>query len=72
MVLSFAGCAAEPYSSDEGDKQGASASKTAEVKFTFVAVDLDGNKTEKEITTDKKRVGEALLSQGIVEGEKGD
>ncbi len=72
LVLSFAGCAAEPYSSDEGDKKGSSASEAAEVKFTFVAVDLDGNKTEKEITTDKKTVGEALLSQGIVEGEKGD
>lgn len=72
FAFSFAGCGAETLPmTDENGKQG-SAVDSAEVTFTLVVEDLDGNKTEKEITTDKKTVGEALLSQNIIEGEKGD
>lgn len=72
LVFSFAGCGAEPLlMTDENDKQG-SAVDSSETTFTLVVEDLDGNRTEKEITTDKKTVGEALLSQNLIEGEKGD
>ena len=72
IALSFVGCGAETLpATDENGKQG-SAVYSAEMTFNLVVEDLDGNKTEKEITTDKKTVGEALLSQNIIEGEKGD
>lgn len=72
LVFSFAGCGAEPLlMTDKNDKQG-SAVDSSETTFTLVVEDLDGNRTEKEITTDKKTVGEALLSQNLIEGEKGD
>ena len=39
--------------------------------FTFIVVDIDGNETTHEITTDAKTVGEALMSQGLIDGEEG-
>ncbi len=40
--------------------------------FPFIVVDKDGNETQFEIHTDKETVGEALLEQGLIEGEEGD
>lgn len=44
----------------------------AEVSFTFVAVDLDGNETNFELSTNKSTVGEALQEEGLIAGEMGD
>lgn len=59
MALTFVSC------KDNGGQNG-------EKTFTFTVVTLDGNETSKDITTDKQYVGEALLEQGIIEGENGD
>ena len=45
----------------------ASAAKT----FTFIVVDVDGNETTHEITTEAKTVGEALLAEELIAGEEG-
>jgi hypothetical protein len=42
-----------------------------EKTFTFIVVDKDGAKTTFTISTDKKTVGEALLAEGLIEGENG-
>ena len=39
--------------------------------FTFIVVDKDGNETSLAITTDKATVGDALLSEGLIEGDEG-
>ena len=39
--------------------------------FTFIVVDKDGNETSFAITTDKATVGDALLSEGLLEGNEG-
>ena len=39
--------------------------------FTFIVVDKDGNETSFAITTDKATVGDALLSEGLIEGDEG-
>lgn len=39
--------------------------------FSFTVVDGDKNKTEFLVKTDKKKVGEALLEVGLVEGDMG-
>ncbi len=59
MALTFASC------KDNGGQNG-------EKTFTFVVVDLSGTEKSEEITTNKQYVGEALLDQGIIEGEDGD
>lgn len=60
VLLSFAACGArEPEVSGET------------VEFTFVAVDLEGKEETFQITTDKKTVGEALLEEGLIQGEPG-
>ncbi len=42
-----------------------------EVSFTFTVVDGTGNETVFTINTDKKKVGDALLEQQLIEGEDG-
>ena len=39
--------------------------------FTFIVVDKNGNETSFAITTDKATVGDALLSEGLLEGDEG-
>ena len=39
--------------------------------FTFIVVDKDGNETSFAITTDKATVGDALLSEELLEGDEG-
>ncbi|MBQ9797535.1 MAG: DUF4430 domain-containing protein [Clostridia bacterium] len=46
--------------------------ETSEPKsFTFIVVDGDGKETSFDITSSKKTVGEALLDEGLIEGEDG-
>lgn len=60
-VLSFAACSKEE-----------TLEVNAETKeFTFVAVDLEGQETTFQISTDKKTVGEALIDEGLIAGEPG-
>lgn len=40
--------------------------------FPLVITDKDGNTVNVTVNTDKETVGEALLEQGLVEGEDGD
>ena len=58
MALTFASC------KDNGGQ-------TGEKTFTFTVVDINGNQTSEEISTDKQYVGEALMDQGKIEGEDG-
>ena len=39
--------------------------------FTFIVVDKDGNETSFNLSSDKKTVGDALLAEGLIEGENG-
>ena len=39
--------------------------------FTFIVVDKEGAETSFTVSTDKKTVGEALLAEGLIEGEDG-
>lgn len=43
----------------------------AKKNFTFIVVDKDGNETSFAISSDKKTVGDALLSEGLIEGDNG-
>ena len=61
MALTAVGC---------GSK--APETKAAGTSFTFVVTDLEGKETSFDITTQKATVGEALLDQGLIEGEDGE
>ena len=61
MALTAVGC---------GGK--ANETKAAGTSFTFVVTDLEGKETSFDITTQKATVGEALLDQGLIEGEDGE
>ena len=39
--------------------------------FTFIVVDKDGKETSFNLSSDKKTVGDALLAEGLIEGESG-
>ena len=43
----------------------------AKTAFTFIVVDKDGNETTFNLSTDKAIVGDALLAEGLIEGEPG-
>ena len=43
----------------------------AKAEFTFIVVDKDGKETPFTIATDKTYVGEALIDEGLIEGEEG-
>lgn len=62
MALSMAAC---------GTKKEA-ATPQGKVSYTVITVDLEGNETKLEITSDKETVGEELLAQGIIAGDVGD
>ncbi len=42
-----------------------------EKTFTLIVINEDGKESATQITTDKATVGEALMAQGILEGENG-
>lgn len=52
----------------EGEETEPSVSKT---EFTFIVVDKDGKETPFTVATDKTYVGEALIDEGLIEGEEG-
>ena len=39
--------------------------------FTVVVTDVDGNETKFEYTSDAASVGEALMAEGLIQGEQG-
>ena len=43
----------------------------AKTAFTFIVVDKNGNETTFHLSTDKATVGDALLAEGLIEGEPG-
>ena len=51
---------------------GGSEAAAAEATFAFMVVDLDGNETAFEITSDAATVGEALLAEGLIAGEESE
>lgn len=67
LALCMTGCGGS-----EAPETTAAAEAAAEVSFTFVVVDVDGNETTFDISTDKSTVGEALLEEGLIEGEMGE
>ncbi|MBQ8310229.1 MAG: DUF4430 domain-containing protein [Clostridia bacterium] len=42
---------------------------TPKKTFTFIVVDAEGNETTFTVSSDKKTVGDALLAEGLIEGE---
>lgn len=61
LAMLFTGCGTAPAAQTENQEN-----LTA---FTVEITDLEGAVTTMELTSDKATVGEALLEQGIVEGE---
>lgn len=61
MALVAVSCGGEPETE---------ADATAKT-FTFEVVTLDGKTTTFTVTTEKATVGEALLDEGLIEGEEG-
>ena len=60
-LISLTACGA-PEAEAEGPK----------VSFTLIIVDDQGNETTKTIETTRTIVGDALLDEGLIEGEEGD
>ena len=60
-LISLTACGA-PETEAEGPK----------VSFTLIIVDDQGNETTKTIETTRTIVGDALLDEGLIEGEEGD
>lgn len=64
----------EPVVSEEenvpSEEEVVSDENTAKYAFTFIAVDKEGNETKFDIKTDKETVGEALVDEGLVEGDE--
>ena len=52
----------------EGEETEPAVSKA---EFTFIVVDKDGKETPFTVATDKTYVGEALIDEGLIEGEEG-
>lgn len=71
LILLIAALAIFFVSCADGGSQGSS--KAAEkVSFTFEVYLKDGSlKSTHKITTDKSTVGEALVSEGLIEGDEG-
>ena len=53
------------------DSDGVTEMPVAKKSFTFIVVDKDGNETTFNVVSDKATVGEALLAEGLIEGENG-
>lgn len=60
-LISLTACGA-PEAEAEGPK----------VSFTLIIVDDQGNETTKTIETTRTIVGDALLDEGLIEGDEGD
>ena len=53
------------------ESAGGTETPVAKKNFTFIVVDKDGNETPFAISSDKKTVGDALLAEGLIEGDNG-
>ncbi len=53
------------------DRKGTDDENAEPKSFTFIVVDEHGTETSFPITTKKKMVGEALMDEGLIEGEEG-
>ncbi len=75
MALSMMGCNEQPKEEPSGSAttttEGTTATTAAKVTFTFTVTDKDGNSQDFTISTDKETVGDALLAEGLIEGENG-
>ncbi len=70
MVLMFAGCGQNQDEETPGTSL--NQQETVEKVFTFEVIELDGTKKEFEVKYDsEKTVGEALVNQNLISGEKG-
>ncbi|MBE6768374.1 MAG: DUF4430 domain-containing protein [Ruminococcaceae bacterium] len=76
MALSMMGCNEQPKEEPKiptaaTTTEGTAATTVAKVTFTFTVTDKGGNSKDFTIATDKKTVGDALLAEGLIEGENG-
>lgn len=78
MALCMTACndnqtTSDPVSSGVTESPKAVATKIGEgaTVFNFTVVDVDGEETEFEVSTDKTTVGEALVEVGLISGEEG-
>ena len=58
-------------SAESGTEGGPQETPKTKVTFTFIVVDKAGAETSFNISTDKKMVGDALIEEGLIEGEEG-
>lgn len=68
LALSAAGCTDSGIPNNPTDPTYSHASSAT---FTFIIVDKDGKETSYEITSSAATVGDALLAEGLIEGEDG-
>lgn len=79
MLLSFTACKQNTNTPTDASETTAAAVEVTyaealgegKTKFTFTVTDLEGKQTSFIINTDKKTVGEALIENGLIEGEEG-
>lgn len=69
VALCTVGC--NDNKDNTSSKAETSAVNGVKINFKFTVVDADGNETSFDVSTDKKTVGEALLDEGLIEGDKG-
>ena len=68
MMCMITGCNGDLMDSPvTGEETGETTAKS----FVFVVTDVDGSETTFDITSDKEFVGEALMEEGLIEGEEG-
>lgn len=67
MTFALAACGGSNAGNTDGDAQ-TPAGKT----FTVVVTDLEGNETKFEYTSDAATVGDALLAEGLIQGDVGE
>ena len=70
LALSLCACGAPAATTDAVVADGATLGDGA-TSFTLEIVDLDGNSVRATINTDEKKVGDALQTLGIIDGEVG-
>ena len=71
-ILNLLGYAQETTAeTTSGNVKEGTEAPVAKKAFTFIVVDKNGNETTFNISTDKTTVGEALLAEGLIEGEAG-
>ena len=62
LALTFTGCSGSPAPTT-------AAPAGPEISYTVITVDLEGKETTFDITTTEVMVGQALVKEGIIEGE---